>query len=101
MPKKPNKAGNLQNYVPQGNGDASGEYADDQTGSNIHFTNFQKPDTEKQKKLKDFEESLLLDLTKEELANIKAKKEKKAKFEDLELDLVEEKSFDDLESDLM
>lgn len=101
MPKKPNKAGNLQNYVPQGNGDASGEYADEQTGSNIHFTNFQKPDTEKQKKLKDFEESLLLELTEQELSNINSKKKQNSKFEDLELDLVEEKSFDDLESDLM
>lgn len=44
MPTKPNKAGQQQNYVPQGNGDASGEYADNQSGSNIHFTNFKKPD---------------------------------------------------------
>ena len=44
MPTKLNKAGNQQNYVPQGNGDASGEYADTATGSNIHFTNFKKPD---------------------------------------------------------
>lgn len=28
MPTKPNKAGQQQPYVPQGNGDASGEYAD-------------------------------------------------------------------------
>ena len=44
MPTKPNRAGQQQNYVPQGNGDASGEYADEATGSNIHFTNFKKPD---------------------------------------------------------
>lgn len=26
MPKKPNHAGQMQNYVPKGNGDASGDY---------------------------------------------------------------------------
>ena len=44
MPTKLNKAGNQQPYVPQGNGDASGEYADNASGSNKHFTNFKKPD---------------------------------------------------------
>lgn len=44
MPTKPNRAGNQQNYVPAGNGDASGEYGDNATGSNIHFQNFKKPD---------------------------------------------------------
>ena len=44
MPTKKNKAGNEQNYVPKGNGDASGEYADNESGSNVHFTNFKKPD---------------------------------------------------------
>lgn len=39
MPTKPNKAGQQQNYVPAGNGDASGEYGDNATGSNKHFTN--------------------------------------------------------------
>ena len=48
MPTKPNRAGNQQNYVPAGNGDASGEYGDNATGSNIHFTNFKKPDEVKQ-----------------------------------------------------
>ena len=43
MPKKKNKAGQDQEYVPSGNGDASGEYADD-GGSNRHFTSFKKPD---------------------------------------------------------
>ena len=47
MPTKPNRAGQQQNYVPQGNGDASGEYADHASGSNIHFTNFKKPDGDK------------------------------------------------------
>ena len=39
MPKKLNKAGQQQEYVPSGNGDASGEYADD-GGSNRHFVAF-------------------------------------------------------------
>ena len=43
MPTKPNRAGNQQNYVPAGNGDASGEYGDNATGSNIHFKVFKKP----------------------------------------------------------
>lgn len=43
MPKKINKAGQQQEYVPSGNGDASGEYADD-GGSNRHFTAFKKPE---------------------------------------------------------
>lgn len=43
MPTKLNKAGNQQNYVPAGNGDASGEYGDNVTGSNKHFTSFKKP----------------------------------------------------------
>ena len=47
MPTKPNRAGQQQNYVPQGNGDASGEYADDQSGSNKHFTNFKQPEQPK------------------------------------------------------
>jgi len=42
MPTKPNRWSQQQNYVPKGNGDASGEYADD-GGLNIHFTNFKKP----------------------------------------------------------
>ena len=41
MPTKPNRAGKPQNYVPAGNGDASGEYGN-QSGSNKHFTNFAK-----------------------------------------------------------
>lgn len=43
MPKKPNRWKQPQNYVPKGNGDASGEYAND-GGSNVHFTSFAKPD---------------------------------------------------------
>ena len=45
----------MQNYVPAGNGDASGEYGDNETGSNKHFTNFKKPDGETtEKKFADF-----------------------------------------------
>lgn len=42
MPQKLNSAGKMQNYVPKGNGDASGEYGDNATGSNKHFKVFQK-----------------------------------------------------------
>lgn len=42
MPKKKNYGGQDQEFIPAGNGDASGEYADD-NGSNRHFTNFAKP----------------------------------------------------------
>ncbi len=37
MPKKINGAGELQNYVPKGNGDPSGEYGDKETGGNVHW----------------------------------------------------------------
>lgn len=37
MPKKINSAGQMQNYVPKGNGDASGEYGDNNSGSNKHY----------------------------------------------------------------
>ena len=36
MPQKPNKAGNMQDYVPAGNGDQSGEYT-------FSFSHFSKP----------------------------------------------------------
>ena len=49
MPTKINRAGNQQNYVPKGNGDASGEYGDNATGSNVHFQTFKKPEETKQK----------------------------------------------------
>jgi len=41
MPTKLNKAGQQQEYVPAGNGDASGEYGNE-SGSNRHFQNFHK-----------------------------------------------------------
>lgn len=44
MPTKRNRAGNQQNYIEAGHGDASGEYGDNATGSNKHFTVFKKPD---------------------------------------------------------
>lgn len=47
MPTKPNRWSQQQNYVPKGNGDASGEYADNESGSNMHFQSFKKPDNEK------------------------------------------------------
>ena len=47
MPKKPNSHGNDQEYVPAGNGDASGEYADE-GGSNKGFSNFKKPERDTQ-----------------------------------------------------
>lgn len=69
MPTKPNRAGQQQNYVPQGNGDASGEYADEATGSNIHFTNFKKPD-----------EPTKEENVKQELTKAEAPKEDKSKY---------------------
>lgn len=44
MPTKLNRAGKQQNYVPAGNGDASGEYGN-HTGSNKHFKTFKKQDS--------------------------------------------------------
>lgn len=55
MPTKLNRAGNQQNYVPKGNGDASGEYGDTATGSNKHFQAFKKPDDEEKKVTDTFE----------------------------------------------
>lgn len=55
MPTKRNKAGQQQNYVPAGHGDASGEYGDNATGSNIHikFENFKKPEPPKETRSKE------------------------------------------------
>lgn len=46
MATKPNKAGQQQPYVPAGNGDASGEYADSESGSNVHYSS---PEREREK----------------------------------------------------
>lgn len=43
MPKKLNSHGNMQNYIEAGHGDASGEYGDNASGSNVHFKTFKKP----------------------------------------------------------
>lgn len=52
MPTKRNRAGNQQNYVEAGHGDASGEYGDNATGSNKHFQSFKKPRETKSVKFK-------------------------------------------------
>lgn len=57
MPTKPNRAGEQQNYVPPGNGDASGEYGDNATGSNKHFTAFAKP--KKESRIKELDKNKL------------------------------------------
>ena len=41
MPKKPNGSGGMQEYIPAGNGDASGEYGNSK-GENKHFGSFKK-----------------------------------------------------------
>ena len=41
MPKKLNGAGGMQEYIPAGNGDASGEYGNSK-GENKHFSSFKK-----------------------------------------------------------
>ena len=41
MPKKPNGSGGMQEYIPAGNGDASGEYGNSK-GENKHFSSFKK-----------------------------------------------------------
>ncbi len=51
MPTKRNRSGKQQNYVEAGHGDASGEYGDNATGSNKHFTVFQKPKETRSKEL--------------------------------------------------
>ena len=75
MPTKPNRAGQEQNYVPQGNGDASGEYADNESGSNIHFTNFKKPEEKQTGNFTSFE--------KKETIVEEPKKETKTRIDEL------------------
>lgn len=60
MPQKLNSAGKMQNYVPAGH-PAGGEYGDNATGSNKHFTNFKKPKSKSKIKEK-FEEKLEINL---------------------------------------
>ena len=45
MPQKLNKAGQMQDYIPKGNGDASGEYGTS-NGTNKNFTTSDKKKTE-------------------------------------------------------
>ena len=45
MPQKLNKAGKMQDYIPKGNGDASGEYGTS-NGTNKNFTTSDKKKTE-------------------------------------------------------
>lgn len=45
MPQKLNKAGKMQDYIPKGNGDASGEYGTS-NGTNKNFTTADKKKTE-------------------------------------------------------
>ena len=49
MPTKPNRAGKQQEYIPEGNGDASGEYSDG-GGYNIHRPNPAKKEVPKENK---------------------------------------------------
>jgi len=84
MPTKLNKAGEQQEYVPAGNGDASGEYGD-QIGSNKHFNNFKK------KSLKGFSSSnkIVKDFESETIKNKKAKLKNKGEqqYDNINLDL--------------
>lgn len=48
MPKKLNGAGGMQEYIPAGNGDASGEYGNSK-GENKHFSSFKKGSSSKSK----------------------------------------------------
>ena len=71
MPTKPNSAGQQQNYVPKGHGDASGEYGDNATGSNVHFTSFKKPEESKIQAAMEKEKPLSADEQAQELAKRK------------------------------
>lgn len=108
MPKKPNYAGNQQNYVPAGNGDASGEYADNPTGSNIHYTNYLKEEVQGEVKTKGksaqqkLEENLSID---DIISQINKDKKKDKVFEDDEdIDFtppfLDDDDFEDLDIDI-
>ena len=72
MPTKPNRSGQQQNYVPAGNGDASGEYGN-HTGSNKHFQTFGKKEfkgfSSNNKIVNDFRDTVI----KNKLAKLKEK----------------------------
>ena len=82
MPTKPNHSGQQQEYVPAGNGDASGEYADNATGSNVHFKSFKKPDSDTKKTNKPVSDKK--DINGESPAKDKKEKPKKQFVEDTE-----------------
>ena len=82
MPTKRNHGGNQQEYVPAGNGDASGEYADNATGSNIHFKTFKKPDSDTKKTNKPVSEKK--DINGEHPTKQKEEKPKKQFVQDTE-----------------
>lgn len=82
MPTKPNRAGQQQNYVPAGNGDASGEYGDNESGSNVHFKNFKKPqdavdETKKEEVVEENNNGVTVEEKKEEETAIPEEQPKK------------------------
>lgn len=81
MPTKPNRSGEQQNYVPPGNGDASGEYANNESGSNIHFKNFKNPDDNNNSKNK-FTNFKKVSSNNDEGVEIKPSNDKQTNFED-------------------
>jgi len=85
MPTKLNKAGNQQNYVPAGNGDASGEYGDNADGSNIHFKSFKKPEGETKTEESGFDE-----INNKRMGTSKPKKEEKPNIENGKIEETEQ-----------
>lgn len=104
MPQKINRAGQMQNYVPAGNGDASGEYGDNATGSNKHFKAFKKPEKQREKKKIKFKYNSFynefMPMTDTEYANYLRRKESAEKngyygyskdvFEDRDITMLDE-----------
>lgn len=84
MPTKRNKAGEQQEYVPAGHGDASGEYGNE-SGSNKHFQSFGKKEIKgfsfNNKTINDFRDSVI----KTKLAKLKEKGE--SQIDNINLDL--------------
>ena len=84
MPTKLNKAGEQQEYVPAGNGDASGEYGNE-SGSNRHFQSFGK------KQLSNFKKPLsIVESFRNETINNKKQKlleRGEKQYDDINLDL--------------
>lgn len=102
MPTKVNGSGGQQEYVPAGNGDASGEYGDSQ-GSNVHFKSFAKPNLEKSENV--FKGKILSNIIIDENLAKKAndnfsqrKYEENSKTNDFVLEM---KNFEDENKDLI